>query len=100
MRPLVTSDEREHGAAIALPVEELEVADDHAEVVEVPVQGLTEDPGRHREMTETFHPGGLPGWTLSGVHPRVAAADIERLQGLAGEFGEVVTSMGDSHSKA
>src|SRR4029077_7455838 len=62
-RAAVASDEAHRRSAFALPGEEEEVADDHAEVVEVPVQCLAVPGGLQPHVTEPLDLGGFAGRT-------------------------------------
>jgi hypothetical protein len=53
---LVAADERHDRAALPLTVQKVEIADDHAEGVQVPAQGTGEHPRLQDQMTEPLNP--------------------------------------------
>ena len=66
----VASDEAHRRSAVALTGEVQEVADDHAEVVQIPVQRLEVLGGLQHDVAEPLDRGGLAGRALRGVGAR------------------------------
>src|SRR5690242_14806513 len=73
----VTSDETHRWSAVALAGVIEEVADDHAEVVEVPVQRLEVLRCLQYEMPKPLHLGGNAGRPLRCVDPLQFMSEVE-----------------------
>ena len=61
----------------ALPVEVEEIADDHSEVVEVPVEARAEPGGPQHHVTEPLDLCRLPGGSLGAVGTSRMGAEVE-----------------------
>lgn len=86
----VAADEAHDRSALALSLVVEEVADDQAQVLEIPVERL-QVPGRlQHDVTEALDLGRLPRWPLGGVHPRHVVPDVERQGLLRGQRGKLM----------
>ena len=81
-RAVVAANEAHRRPAIALAGEEQEVADDHAEVIQVPVQHLKIFRRLQNHMPKPLYPRRLPGRALGGVRAPNVVADIEGVRQL------------------
>ena len=81
-RAAVAADEAHRRSALALAGEVEEVADDHAEVVEVPVERLDVLGGLQDHVAEPLHLGGLAGRALRGVRPPQFVSEVEDVRRL------------------
>ncbi len=73
----VAADERHRRAAVALARKVQEVADDQAEVVQVPVQGPLEGRRLQHHVPQPLDPRRLPGRPLRRVRPVHLPAGVE-----------------------
>ena len=91
----VAADEAQDRPALALAGVVGEVADDHAERVEVPVEGLDVLRGLHHDVSEPLHVGGHPWRALRRVGPDLLVAEVEHVRRLRG--GQCLELMGARH---
>ncbi|SKZ84201.1 Uncharacterised protein [Mycobacteroides abscessus subsp. abscessus] len=96
-RTTIASDEAHGGPTIALAWEVQEVADDHAEGVEIPVQRLEVFRRLHDEVTEPLHGGRLPTRALSGVDAAKIVPHVVAVQSLRRQRAEGVHSSHHMH---
>ena len=78
-RSAVAADEAHHRPAVTLPRVELEVADDHPEVIEVPVQRLDVRGALHHDMSQPLQSGGFAGWPLDCIGAPQLMPEVEQL---------------------
>jgi hypothetical protein len=72
----IAPDEGHHRPALALPVQVEEVADDHPQGVQVPVQRRGEPGGADRHVPEALDLRRVPRRSLGPVDPRRVVADV------------------------
>ena len=92
----VAADEAHRRPAVALTGEVQEVADDHAEVVQVPVQRLDVLGALQHDVSEPLHACGQPRRPLGCVGAQQFMADVEDVSPLRGERGQVVRARDDA----
>ncbi|SKT36999.1 Uncharacterised protein [Mycobacteroides abscessus subsp. abscessus] len=96
-RTAIASDEAHGGPTVALAWEVQEVADDHAEGVEIPVQRLEVFRRLHDEVTEPLHRGRLPTRALGGVDAAKFVSHVVAVQSLRRQHVEGVHSGHHTH---
>ena len=89
-RATVTADEAHGGAAITLARVVLEVADDEAQVLQVPVQRLDVLRGLEHDVAQSLDPGGLARRALRGVGAPLVVTEVEHLGRLPRKRCELV----------
>ena len=96
-RAAVAADEAHRGPAFTLALVVLEVADDQAEVLQVPVQGLEVGRGLKHHMSQSPDPCGLTNGALRAVRPGSFVAEVEHLRRLGRQGCELVGVGDDPH---
>ena len=85
----IAADEAHRRSSFALAGEEQEVADDHPQVVQVPVEGLEVLRRLHHQMAQALHPGGRAPRTLGVVDAPRVGSEVERKRLLRRQFGQL-----------
>ena len=81
----VAADEGHHRAALPLPVQVEEVADDQPERVQVPVQRRGEPGGAQHHMAQPLDLRRVPGRPLRGVRPHRPGSEVQRQRAAFGQ---------------
>ena len=83
----ITADEAHRGTAVPLAGEVEEVADDQAEMLQVPVQILDVLRRGQHDVTQALDPCGTARGTLRGIDACHLLAEIEDVRLLPGQRG-------------
>ena len=93
----VAADERHRRAAVALPVQVQEVADDQPERVQVPVQRRAEPGGAQHHVAQPLDLGRPPGRPLGGVDAHRLGSEVQRQRGASGQCGQFRDAVHHAH---
>ena len=90
--PAIAADEAHDRSAVALPGVVQEVADDHPEVIEVPVERLAVLGGLQHQMPEPLHPCRLARRALGDVDPLQFVPKVVLMRGLRRQGLQLVSA--------
>ena len=96
-RSPIAADEAHARPAFALAGKKLEVADDHAQVVQVPLKRLKVLRRLHHQVAQSLHSRGHARWTLGDVGAPHVVSEIENVGRLVRQCGQLVHAGDDAH---
>src|SRR5271156_6852575 len=96
----VAADETSRRPAVALAGKEREVADDHAELIQIPVQRFAIPSRLQHDVPKTLHPGGLSGGPLGRVGAPQLSPEVEGLRRLSRQRFELMSARYDANRHA
>jgi hypothetical protein len=95
--PAIAADEAHDRSTVAPPGVVHEIADDHPEVIEVPVKRLEVLGRLQHQMSEPLHPRRLAWCSLGGVDPPHFVPKVVLLRWLRRQGLQLMSAVHDTH---